>query len=62
MPSSWKEGSNFLEEGLRNGDLSRFIANNPAKGSAPSKMLSEQGYIWPISSDELSLNHLMADN
>lgn len=52
----------FLGEGLRNNDLMRLLETIPAKGSAPSKAPSEQGYIWPISSDELSLNHLMTDN
>ena len=52
----------FLGEGLRNNDLMRLLQTIPAKGSAPSKAPSEQGYIWPISADELSLNHLMADN
>jgi hypothetical protein len=52
----------FLGEGLRNGDLMRLLQTIPAKGSAPSKAPGEQGYIWPISSDELSLNHLMTDN
>jgi hypothetical protein len=52
----------FLGEGLRNNDLMRLLQTIPAKGSAPSKAPSESGYIWPISSDELSLNHLMTDN
>jgi hypothetical protein len=52
----------FLGEGLRNGDLMRLLQTIPAKGSAPSKAPADQGYIWPISSDELSLNHLMTDN
>ena len=52
----------FLGEGLRNGDLMRLLQTIPAKGSAPSKTASEAGYIWPISSDEMSLNHLMTDN
>lgn len=52
----------FIGEGLRNMDLMRLLQTIPAKGSAPSKNPSEQGYIWPISSEELSLNHLMTDN
>jgi hypothetical protein len=52
----------FLGEGLRNNDLMRLLQNIPAKGSAPLKTPAEQGYIWPISSDELSLNSLMTDN
>jgi hypothetical protein len=52
----------FLGEGLRNNDLMRLLQTIPAKGSAPQKAPGDQGYIWPISSDELSLNHLMTDN
>jgi len=52
----------FLGEGLRNNDLMRLLQTIPAKGSAPNKAPGEPGYIWPISSDELSLNHLMTDN
>jgi len=52
----------FLGEGLRNNDLMRLLQTIPAKGSAPTKAPAEQGYIWPISSDELSLNKLMTDN
>jgi hypothetical protein len=52
----------FLGEGLRNNDLMRLLQTIPAKGSVSAKASSEQGYIWPISSDELSLNHLMTDN
>jgi hypothetical protein len=52
----------LLGEGLRNNDLMRLLQTIPAKGSAPSKSPSEQGYIWPISADELSLNSLMTDN
>lgn len=52
----------FLGEGLRGPDLTRLLLTIPAKGSAPSKGLTESGYIWPISSDELSLNKLMTDN
>lgn len=52
----------FLGEGLRNNDLMRLLQTIPAKGSIPAKLPSEQGYIWPISADEMSLNHLMTDN
>lgn len=52
----------FLGEGLRNNDLMRLLQTIPAKGSAPAKAPTDQGYIWPISSDELSLNALMTDN
>jgi starch-binding outer membrane protein, SusD/RagB family len=52
----------FLGEGLRNNDLMRLLQTIPAKGSVPAKGPSETGYIWPISSDELSLNKLMTDN
>ena len=52
----------FLGEGLRNFDLMRLLQTIPAKGTIPAKAPSEQGYIWPISSDELSLNRLMTDN
>jgi len=52
----------FLGEGLRNFDLMRLLQTIPAKGSVLAKPASETGYIWPISSDELSLNPLMTDN
>ena len=52
----------FLGEGLRAPDLTRLLLTLPAKGSAPSKAPGDIGYIWPISSDELSLNKLMTDN
>jgi hypothetical protein len=52
----------FLGEGLRNFDLMRLLQTIPAKGTITAKAPSEQGYIWPISSDELSLNKLMTDN
>lgn len=52
----------FLGEGLRNNDLMRLMTTIPGKGSIPAKPASDQFYIWPISSDELSLNHLMTDN
>jgi hypothetical protein len=52
----------FLGEGLRNSDLVRLQLPIPAKGSAPLKNPTDQGYIWPISSTELSLNALCTDN
>lgn len=52
----------FLGEGLRNNDLLRLLQTLPAKGTVPAKPSTEPGYIWPISSDELSLNKLMTDN
>ena len=52
----------FLGEGLRNIDQMRLLQTIPAKGSVPAKTSAETGYIWPISSDELSLNRLMTDN
>ena len=52
----------FLGEGLRNFDLMRLLQTIPAKGSITAKAPGEQGYIWPISADELSLNKLMTDN
>ena len=52
----------FLGEGLRNIDQMRLLQTIPAKGSVAAKGPSETGYIWPISSDELSLNRLMTDN
>ena len=52
----------FLGEGLRNFDLMRLLQTIPAKGTIPAKAPADQGYIWPISADELSLNKLMTDN
>jgi starch-binding outer membrane protein, SusD/RagB family len=52
----------FLGEGLRNNDLMRLLQTIPAKGSISAKAPGDVGYIWPISSDEMSLNHLMTDN
>jgi len=52
----------FLGEGLRNNDIMRLLQTIPAKGSVAAKTPSESGYIWPISSDEMSLNRLMTDN
>ena len=52
----------FLGEGIRNMDLTRLLSPIPAKGSAPLKNPGDQGYIWPISATELSLNSLCTDN
>lgn len=52
----------FLGEGLRIYDLMRLLQTIPAKGIAPTKSPSDAGYIWPISSSELALNHLCVDN
>jgi len=52
----------FLGEGLRNFDLMRLMQTIPAKSTVPAKTPAEQGYIWPISADEMSLNPLMTDN
>jgi len=52
----------FLGEGLRNLDIMRLLQTIPAKGTVAAKAPGEQGYIWPISADELSLNPLMTDN
>ncbi len=52
----------FVGEGLRNGDLMRLLQTIPAKGSAAAKTPADQGYIWPISNTELSLNTLCKDN
>lgn len=51
----------FLGEGLRNNDLMRLLQTIPAKGSAPSKAPNEDGYIWPPSANEKSLNKLWVD-
>jgi hypothetical protein len=52
----------FLGEGMRNNDLVRLQMSIPAKGSAPQKNPGDQGYIWPISANELTLNTLCVDN
>jgi starch-binding outer membrane protein, SusD/RagB family len=52
----------FLGEGMRNNDILRLLQTFPAKGSAQAKAPTDQGYIWPISADELALNKLMTDN
>jgi starch-binding outer membrane protein, SusD/RagB family len=51
----------FLGEGLRNNDLMRLLQTIPAKGVATAKAPNEDGYIWPASSDEKSLNKLWVD-
>jgi hypothetical protein len=52
----------FLGEGLRNNDLTRLLLTIPGKASAPAKAAGDNGYIWPISANELALNKLMTDN
>lgn len=52
----------FLGEGLRNNDLMRLLQTIPSKGAVPAKAPTDQGYIWPISATEMSLNKLMVDN
>ena len=52
----------LLGEGFRSTDILRLLQPIPAKGSIAAKTPAEQGYIWPISSDEMSLNRLMTDN
>jgi hypothetical protein len=52
----------FLGEGLRNTDILRLLQPIPAKGGAQAKAPTDPGYVWPISSEELSLNKLMTDN
>ena len=52
----------FLGEGLRNNDLMRLLQTIPAKGSAPAKSPTDDGYIWPASSAEKSLNKLWVDD
>ena len=52
----------FLGEGLRNNDLMRLLQTIPSKGGVPAKAPTDQGYIWPISANEMSLNKLMTDN
>jgi len=51
----------FLGEGLRNNDLMRLLQTIPAKGVVAAKNPADDGYIWPASSDEKSLNKLWAD-
>jgi HAMP domain-containing protein len=52
----------FLAEGIHNLDQMRLLQTIPAKGSVAAKAPSENGYIWPISANELNLNPLMTDN
>lgn len=52
----------LLGEGFRNFDLMRLLQTIPAKGIAPSKKPTDDGYIWPISAIELNLNKLAVDN
>jgi starch-binding outer membrane protein, SusD/RagB family len=51
----------FLGEGLRNNDLMRLMQPLPAKGSVSAKSPSDEGYIWPASATEKSLNKLWVD-
>lgn len=51
----------FLGEGLRNNDLMRLLQPLPAKGTAVVKNPTEDGYIWPVSNVEKSLNGLWVD-
>lgn len=52
----------FLGEGVRNNDLIRLLQTIPSKGGVPAKAPTGQGYIWPISANEMSQNKLMTDN
>jgi starch-binding outer membrane protein, SusD/RagB family len=52
----------FIGEGIRNFDIMRLRQTIPAKTGAPQKAPGDQGYIWPISSDEIALNKLITDN
>lgn len=51
----------FLGEGLRINDIMRLLQTIPAKGTAGAKSPTDEGYIWPASSDEKSLNKLWVD-
>jgi hypothetical protein len=51
----------FLGEGLRNNDLMRLLQSLTAKGTVTAKAPSEEGYIWPVSAAEKSLNKLWVD-
>jgi hypothetical protein len=51
----------FLGEGLRNNDLMRLLQTIPGKGSAGAKAPGDDGYIWPASANEKSLNKLWVD-
>ena len=52
----------FLGEGMRNNDLVRLLLPIPGKGGVATVAPGAQGYIWPISSSELTLNTLCTDN
>ncbi len=51
----------LLGEGFRSPDITRLLQTFPAKGSAPAKSPTQEGYIWPASQDEKSLNKLWVD-
>jgi starch-binding outer membrane protein, SusD/RagB family len=51
----------FLGEGLRINDIMRLMQTIPAKGTSGAKSPTDEGYIWPASSDEKSLNKLWVD-
>lgn len=51
----------FLGEGLRNNDLMRLLQDLPAKGTVGAKRPTDDGYIWPVSVSEKSLNKLWTD-
>ncbi|MBC7948484.1 MAG: RagB/SusD family nutrient uptake outer membrane protein [Chitinophagaceae bacterium] len=51
----------FLGEGLRNNDIMRLLQPIPAKGTVGAKNPTDDGYIWPASSTEKSLNTLWVD-
>jgi hypothetical protein len=51
----------FLGEGLRNNDIMRLLQPIPAKGSVGAKNPTDDGYIWPASANEKSLNKLWVD-
>jgi hypothetical protein len=52
----------FLGEGMRNNDLMRLLQTIPSKGTAGAKAPGDDGYIWPASANEKSLNKLWVDN
>jgi starch-binding outer membrane protein, SusD/RagB family len=51
----------FLGEGLRNNDDMRLLRTLPAKGVVGAKTPGDEGYIWPVSNLEKSLNTLWVD-
>lgn len=51
----------FLGEGLRNNDMMRLLLTIPAKGTVLAKGPGDDGYIWPASANEKSLNNLWVD-